>query len=146
MKSRFLLLIVVVILALAATPDHVAAYEPEGIPVHPTLMDKYEGFFPPAVLPVTDGIWVARGYNRDNPVLIEGVDGMSQEEYRRAAVDAVRQLALDLDVGEVGPEGRVVPEGLAQVDDLLDVHRSSILARRPRLLGPGRADSHGVGY
>jgi alkyl sulfatase BDS1-like metallo-beta-lactamase superfamily hydrolase len=75
-KSRFLLLIVVVILALAATPDHVAAYEPEGIPVHPTLMDKYEGFFPPAVLPVTDGIWVARGYNRDNPVLIEGVDGL----------------------------------------------------------------------
>ena len=28
------------------------------------------------MLKVTDSVWVARGYNRDNPVLIEGVDGL----------------------------------------------------------------------
>jgi dipeptidase D len=42
------------------------------VPVHPTLLAKYEEFFPPTVITVTDGVYVARGYNRDNPTLIEG--------------------------------------------------------------------------
>ena len=85
MKTKFQLLALVTILALAGTAVYVAAqepeavsapYEPETVPVNPTLLANYEEFFPPAVLNVTDGVWIARGYNRDNPVLIEGVDGL----------------------------------------------------------------------
>jgi alkyl sulfatase BDS1-like metallo-beta-lactamase superfamily hydrolase len=85
MKTKFQILALVTILALAGTAVCVAAqaplavsapYEPETVPVNPTLLAKYEEFFPPAVLNVTDDAWVARGYNRDNPVLIEGVDGL----------------------------------------------------------------------
>lgn len=85
MKTKFQLFALVTILALVGTVGYVAAqkpvavsasFEPEVVPVHPTLLTKYEEFFPPAVLKVTDGVWVARGYNRDNPVLIEGVDGL----------------------------------------------------------------------
>ena len=85
MKTKFQLLALVTILALAGTavcvaaqePEAVSApYEPETVPVHPTLLAKYEEFFPPAVFQVTDGVYVARGYNRDNPVLIEGVNGL----------------------------------------------------------------------
>jgi alkyl sulfatase BDS1-like metallo-beta-lactamase superfamily hydrolase len=53
-----------------------AAFEPAAVPVHPTLLAKYEEFFPPTVITVTDGVYVARGYNRDNPALIEGVNGL----------------------------------------------------------------------
>ena len=85
MKTKFHLLALVTILVLVGTAVCAVAqesaavpapYEPEAVPVHPTLLAKYEEFFPPAVLNVTDGVWVARGYNRDNPVLIEGVDGL----------------------------------------------------------------------
>ena len=64
-----------IILALVGIAGSVAAqesvavpapYEPEAVPVHPTLLAKYEEFFPPAVLKVTDGVWVARGYNRQS--------------------------------------------------------------------------------
>lgn len=53
-----------------------APFDPPEVPVHPTLLAKYEEFFPPAVITVTDGVYVARGYNRDNPTLIEGVNGL----------------------------------------------------------------------
>jgi len=85
MKTKCQLFVLVTILALVGTAGYVAAqepvtvpvpYQPEAVPVHPTLLAKYEEFFPPAVLKVTDGVWVARGYNRDNPVLIEGIDGL----------------------------------------------------------------------
>ena len=85
MKTKFQHFALVIILALVGIAGNVAAqeptavpnpYEPETVPVHPTLLDKYKEFFPPAVLKVTDGVWVARGYNRDNPVLIEGDDGL----------------------------------------------------------------------
>jgi len=85
MKTKCQLFALVTILALVGTavcaaaqePAAVSApYEPEAVPVHPTLLAKYEEFFPPEVLHVTDGVWVARGYNRDNPVLIEGIDGL----------------------------------------------------------------------
>ena len=95
MKTKFQLLILVVILAVAVptttmavydgfdaqpigrsnlnlvTPTPTAEpYDPETVPVPGPLLEKYEGFFPPAVIRVTDGVYVARGYNRDNPVLI----------------------------------------------------------------------------
>jgi alkyl sulfatase BDS1-like metallo-beta-lactamase superfamily hydrolase len=100
MKTKFRLLILVIILALGVTTVYAVAeepqtyqpeiayqateepivtpepYDPETVPVNPTLLAKYEEFFPPAVIQVTDGVWVARGYNRDNPVLIEGVNGL----------------------------------------------------------------------
>ncbi|MDI9519887.1 MAG: alkyl sulfatase dimerization domain-containing protein [Bacillota bacterium] len=85
MKTKIQLFALLTILALVGTAVCVSAqepaaapasYEPEAVPVHPTLLAKYEEFFPPAVLSVTDGVWVARGYNRDNPVLIEGDDGL----------------------------------------------------------------------
>ena len=82
MKTKFQLLVLVVILALAVTTVYAAAYEPgapyepETVPVPAPLLEKYEGFFPPAVIQVTDGVYVARGYNRDNPVLIEGLNGL----------------------------------------------------------------------
>ncbi len=83
MKTKFRILALAIILAIVGTAGCAAAqepaaasYEPEAVPVHPTLLAKYEEFFPPAVLNVTDGVWVARGYNRNNPVLIEGDDGL----------------------------------------------------------------------
>jgi alkyl sulfatase BDS1-like metallo-beta-lactamase superfamily hydrolase len=84
-KTKIQLFALVTILALAGTDVCVSAQEPVAapapyvpaeVPVHPTLLAKYEEFFPPAVLKVTGGVWVARGYNRDNPVLIEGDDGL----------------------------------------------------------------------
>jgi alkyl sulfatase BDS1-like metallo-beta-lactamase superfamily hydrolase len=100
MKTKFRLLILVIILAIGVTTVNAVAegpetyepetvyqateeptetpepYDPETVPVNPTLLANYEAFSPPAVIPVTDGVWVARGYNRDNPVLIEGVNGL----------------------------------------------------------------------
>lgn len=88
MKTKLHLLALVAILALAVTAAYAAAayepeaaqapapYVPESVPVHPTLLAKWEEFFPPAVIKVTDGVYVARGYNRDNPVLIEGSNGL----------------------------------------------------------------------
>ena len=88
MKTKIRLLALVAVLGLTITivyaaaayePDALPApepYEPETVPVNPTLLAKYEEFFPPAVLKVTDGVYVARGYNRDNPTLIEGVNGL----------------------------------------------------------------------
>jgi alkyl sulfatase BDS1-like metallo-beta-lactamase superfamily hydrolase len=51
-------------------------FDRESVPVHPTLLAKYEEFFPPAIITVTEGVYVARGFNRDNPTLIEGVNGL----------------------------------------------------------------------
>jgi alkyl sulfatase BDS1-like metallo-beta-lactamase superfamily hydrolase len=69
-------MILIVILALAVTTVYAVTFTPESVPVHPTLLEKYEDFFPPAVIEVTEGVYVARGYNRDNPTLIEGVNGL----------------------------------------------------------------------
>jgi alkyl sulfatase BDS1-like metallo-beta-lactamase superfamily hydrolase len=80
------LVYLVVLLSLFAFAAPVAAYEPpdppgapyvpENVPVNPVLLEQYKEMFPPEVLQVTDGVWVARGYNRDNPALIEGTDGL----------------------------------------------------------------------
>jgi alkyl sulfatase BDS1-like metallo-beta-lactamase superfamily hydrolase len=76
MKIKYRILIIVVILTLAVTTVYAVVLEPEAVPVHPVLQEKYEEFFPPTVIQVTDGVYVARGYNRDNPTLIEGVNGL----------------------------------------------------------------------
>ena len=99
MKTRFRILVLAAILALVVTTAYVAVayetesvsspvndvpaavpspatYEPEAVPVHPALLSTYEAFFPPTVIEVTDGVYVARGYNRDNPTLIEGSNGL----------------------------------------------------------------------
>ena len=76
MKTKFRILIFLVISAIAATTVYAVTFTPEAVPVHPTLKAKYEEFFPPAVIQVTEGVYVARGYNRDNPTLIEGVNGL----------------------------------------------------------------------
>jgi len=76
MKTLPRLLVLVIILAFAVTPVHAAQFDPPEVLFHPTLLEKYEEFFPPTVLAVTEGVYVARGYNRDNPTLIEGVNGL----------------------------------------------------------------------
>lgn len=99
MNTRFQLLVLAAILVIAVTTAIAAAalepeaanapvtdvseavpvpapYVPETVPVHPTLLSTYEAFFPPTVIEVTDGVYVARGYNRDNPTLIEGANGL----------------------------------------------------------------------
>lgn len=83
MKTVFRLLVLFVVLALVGTTVYAASdapvpvkFQPETVPVDPTLLATYEGFFPAAILTVTDGVYVARGYNRDNPVLIEGNNGL----------------------------------------------------------------------
>jgi alkyl sulfatase BDS1-like metallo-beta-lactamase superfamily hydrolase len=78
-RTRILGSVIAAVAAAALTmPTALAGAErdPETVPVHPTLLSKYEQFYPPAVIPVTDGVYVARGYNRDNPTLIEGVNGL----------------------------------------------------------------------
>lgn len=81
-----------------------AVYEPESVPVNPTLLKTYEDFFPPAVIRVTDGVYVARGYNRDNPALIEGVDGL-----------------IVVDPGESIPAAQVVKDAFnAQLNNIFD--------------------------
>ena len=72
----FVFVLTATVAASQSEPPQPPLFEPEAVPVHPTLLDKYEQFFPPAVITVTDGVYVARGYNRDNPTLIEGVNGL----------------------------------------------------------------------
>jgi alkyl sulfatase BDS1-like metallo-beta-lactamase superfamily hydrolase len=43
---------------------------------NPDLVALNAGWFPPTVYDVTDGVYVAVGYGRANPVLIEGDDGL----------------------------------------------------------------------
>jgi alkyl sulfatase BDS1-like metallo-beta-lactamase superfamily hydrolase len=52
------------------------ALDPEKVPVAPELAALYADFRPADIFQATDGVYVARGYNRDNPVLIEGTDGL----------------------------------------------------------------------
>ncbi|MDI9470240.1 MAG: alkyl sulfatase dimerization domain-containing protein [Bacillota bacterium] len=113
MKTKFQVFALVIILVLAGTVGYVAAeeaqavpepYDPEAVPVHPTLLATYEEFFPAAVLQVTDGVWVARGYNRDNPVLIEGSDGL-----------------IVVDPGESIPAAQMVKDAFnASLDNIFD--------------------------
>ena len=48
---------------------------------------------------------------------VDGVDAMSPEEYRKAAVDAVRQLSLDIDIPQTLKEIGVREEDLDALAD-----------------------------
>ncbi len=52
------------------------AFDPESVAVNPDLADFTAEFFPAQVFKVTNGVYVARGYNRDNPVLVQGPGGL----------------------------------------------------------------------
>jgi alkyl sulfatase BDS1-like metallo-beta-lactamase superfamily hydrolase len=70
------LISVFVFTSTVAASEPVPPYDPPVVPVNQTLLDKYKEFFPPKVITVTDGVYVANGYNRDNPTLIEGPNGL----------------------------------------------------------------------
>lgn len=107
MKTLSRLLVLVVIFSLSVTTVYANPFEPEAVPVHPTLLDKYEEFFPPTVITVTEGVYVARGYNRDNPALIEGSNGL-----------------IVVDPGESIPAAQAVK-------DAFNAHLDNIFDRKP---------------
>ncbi|WP_410508882.1 alkyl sulfatase dimerization domain-containing protein [Methanosarcina hadiensis] len=74
--STHLILLFAAFVCMVCISSSATAFEPEKVGVNPELEDFTAGFFPPKILNVTDGVYVARGYNRDNPVLIEGTDGL----------------------------------------------------------------------
>lgn len=65
-----------IILLLFFWLSSAAAFEPEAVPANPDLVALTESWVPPTVYNVTNGVYVAVGYNQDNPVLIEGTDGL----------------------------------------------------------------------
>lgn len=104
MKTKSILVILVAILVLSVTSASAHELIPENVPVNPILQEKYEEFFPPAVIQVTDGVYVARGYNRDNPTLIEGDNGL-----------------IVVDPGESIPAAQIVKAAFnAQLDNIFD--------------------------
>lgn len=76
MKIKKFLILLVLSMILGVTSASGQELVPESVPVNPILQAKYEEFFPPAIIKVTEGVYVARGYNRDNPTLIEGNNGL----------------------------------------------------------------------
>jgi alkyl sulfatase BDS1-like metallo-beta-lactamase superfamily hydrolase len=65
------------IIALMTSPSAFSQYfDPPEVPIHPALQEVYSEFFPPTVIQATDGVYVARGYSRANPVLIVGPAGL----------------------------------------------------------------------
>ena len=53
-----------------------SAFDPEVVEANPKLVNLSADWKPPTVYNVTDGVYVAVGYARANPVLIEGTDGL----------------------------------------------------------------------
>jgi alkyl sulfatase BDS1-like metallo-beta-lactamase superfamily hydrolase len=108
-----LIIILIVILTLPVTAAYAAdlapeeKFVPESVPVHPVLQEKYEEFSPATVIKVTDGVYVARGYNRDNPTLIEGANGL-----------------IVVDPGESIPAAQLVK-------DAFNAHLDNIFDRKP---------------
>lgn len=74
--SKYLVLLFVAFACVVCLSSLAAAFEPKEVKVNPKLENFTAGFFPPEIMNVTDGVYVSRGYNRDNPVLIEGTDGL----------------------------------------------------------------------
>ena len=52
------------------------AFEPEAVNANPKLVNLTADWIPATVYNVTDGVYVAIGYGRCNPTLIEGTDGL----------------------------------------------------------------------
>ena len=74
MKLRQLVFLLFLSVIFISSPS--MALDPEEVPAAPELAELYADFFPAEIFQATDGVYVARGYNRDNPVLIEGTDGL----------------------------------------------------------------------
>jgi len=53
-----------------------SAFDPEVVEANPKLANLSADWKPPTVYNVTDGVYVAVGYARANPALIEGTDGL----------------------------------------------------------------------
>lgn len=75
-KAKKIFVLLFISLIMSVTAASAQELVPESVPVNPVLQEKYEEFFPPTVIEVTEGVYVARGYNRDNPTLIEGNNGL----------------------------------------------------------------------
>jgi len=67
---------ILLVVSLVFMSSPAMALDPEKVAVAPELAALYADFFPADIFQATDGVYVARGYNRDNPVLIEGTDGL----------------------------------------------------------------------
>ncbi|HOO52711.1 MAG TPA: alkyl sulfatase dimerization domain-containing protein [Methanothrix sp.] len=65
-----------IILLLFFWLSSASAFEPEAVGANPDLVALNAGWVPPTIYDVTDGVYVAVGYGRANPVLIEGTDGL----------------------------------------------------------------------
>ncbi len=74
MKARSLSKTIIVLIFLWLSSA--SAFEPEAVGANPDLVALNAGWVPPTVYNVTDGVYVAVGYGRSNPVLIEGTDGL----------------------------------------------------------------------
>jgi len=70
--STYLVLLFAAFVCMVYISSSVTAFEPAKVEVNPELANFTAQFLPPQIFNVTDGVYVARGYNRDNPVLIEG--------------------------------------------------------------------------
>lgn len=104
MKTKSIFLILILTLILSVTSVSAQELVPENVPVNPILQEKYEEFFPAAVIEVTEGVYVARGYNRDNPMLIEGNNGL-----------------IVIDPGESIPAAQIVKDAFnVQLDNIFD--------------------------
>ncbi|KAF5428320.1 Alkyl sulfatase BDS1, metallo-beta-lactamase superfamily [Candidatus Methanophagaceae archaeon] len=79
MKKQFLIASTYVAVALCIVflwISMASAFDPEVVEANPKLVNLSADWKPPTVYNVTDGVYVAVGYARANPVLIEGTDGL----------------------------------------------------------------------
>jgi alkyl sulfatase BDS1-like metallo-beta-lactamase superfamily hydrolase len=79
MKKEFLIASTYVAVALCIVflwISMASAFDPEVVEANPKLANISADWKPPTVYNVTDGVFVAVGYARANPVLIEGTDGL----------------------------------------------------------------------
>ncbi len=90
MKARIgIILLCATFLSISAA----IAFEPEAIDANPKLVNLTADWVPATVYNVTDGVYVAVGYNRDNPALIEGPDGLIVVDPCESTVAAERAKA-----------------------------------------------------
>jgi len=80
-------------------PEPKAGFEPEMVPANPKLVNLSKDF-EQNVYEVTEGVYVAVGYARSNPVLIDGTDGLividpSESETSATIVKAAYNKHLD---------------------------------------------------
>ncbi len=71
---------------------------PDQPPIHPEILEKNDFWSPPEVVKVTDGVWVAVGFDLTNSILIGGDDGiiivdtLSIYENAKKVIDEFRDI------------------------------------------------------